>query len=77
MRERVCARVCVCVCVSVRGEGSKAILINSSLEFSMTLSNLLAPLSLILSKTVSNSRLRMETNLLIKKMFRQLENDER
>ena len=42
------------------------ILSNSSLGFSMTPSNLLATLSLILTKTVSNSRLRLKTELLIK-----------
>ena len=40
---------------------------NSSLRFSMNPSNLLATLSLIFTKTVSNSRLRLKIELLIKK----------
>ena len=58
------ARAYAYMCMCKRDEGT-AILSNSSLEFSMTPSNLLATLSLILTKTVSNYRLRLKTELLI------------
>ena len=64
---RACVRACVYMCegVGVRGTAMPS---NSSLGYSITPSNLLATLSLILTKTVSNSRLRLKTELLIKKM---------
>ena len=66
---RACVRACVCVymCegVGVRGTAMSS---NSSLGYSITPSNLLATLSLILTKTVSNSRLILKTELLTKKM---------